>query len=212
MNNQLLQARADKADFYSGEVRLRWPRLFEPYQFQNEQKAYYRTDVIIDKTDKETLEALKQAIEAAKARYEGGDDLPFAPMLKDGDKKMNRDGTPDQAYAGSWYFSAKTTKQPEVLHQTPQGIIPATPSQCVNGVKGQIVVWFFPYRFEDRKGISARLTKFLVTQPGGGYGQQPSYAPTQQQQAPQQQLWANAPAPQAPSEPSPLADNDELPF
>lgn len=211
MNDLQPQARADKADFYSGEVALRWAHLFEPYQFANEQKAYYRTDVLVNKTDKASLEALKLALEEAKKRYKGDDTLPFTSPIKDGDKKMRSDGTPDDAYAGCWYFSAKTTKQPEVLQLTSQGIIPATPSQCGNGVKGQVVVWFFPYKFEDRKGISARLMKFLVTQPGGGCGQQPACSPAQPQQAPQQQLWAKMPT-QPAAEPSPFSDNDELPF
>ena len=51
----------------TGEVRFSFCHLFEPSSF-NDQKPKYSLAILIDKSDKATLDAIKKAYEAAKQR------------------------------------------------------------------------------------------------------------------------------------------------
>ena len=150
---------------WTGECPITYVDFDTPREPRFEgQKPQYQCIVLIDKEDKATLQAVKAAIEVAKGNLSDTDPAePFAPLLKDGDERTDKEGNPVEAFQGKWYFTAKNSEKPNVYKLTDQGAEPAGDKEVVNWDKGQVVVYFSAYDFNGRKGISARLLGFCKT-------------------------------------------------
>src|SRR5690625_664172 len=87
----------------TGEVRFSYLHVFEPHAIEEGQDKKYSVSLLIPKTDKKTLNAIKKAIEAAKvagAPKWGGKVPPNLKMpLRDGD--VDRPDQPE--YAGHYF-------------------------------------------------------------------------------------------------------------
>lgn len=160
-----IQPKSKDAVAWTGECPITYVDLDTPQEPRFEgQKSQYKCTVLIDKEDKATLQALGEAIEAAKSKLTDTDPAePFAPLLKDGDERTDKNGDPVEAFRGKWYFTAKNSERPNVYKLTDKGVEPAGDKEITNWDKGQVVVYFSAYDFEGRKGISARLLGFCKT-------------------------------------------------
>ena len=73
----------------------------------------YETTILIPKSDKVVYNKIMAAIEAAKEQAKDGVWKGQIPkkfkyeFLQDGDEKEDKDGNPDQNYAGHWYIQAR---------------------------------------------------------------------------------------------------------
>lgn len=211
-----IQPKSKEAVAWTGECPITYVDFDTPREPRFEgQKPQYQCIVLIDKWDKATLKAIGDAIQVAKEKLTDTDpEEPFAPFLKDGDKRTDKNGNPVEAFADKWYFTAKSTEKPNVYKLTDAGAEPATAGEVTNWDAGQVVVYFIAYDFEGRKGISARLLGFCKT------------GTTRERKAPMPagamfgHLGATAPAPAPAQQPlqtgfdpnAQASSNDDFPF
>lgn len=153
----------------TGKVRLSYAHLFEPHAIEgNEPK--YSVSVIIPKTDKETLTAIKEAVaqakEDGKAKWGGKVPANLKTPLHDGDV----DREDDEAYAGCYFLNANSKNKPGVVDQNVQPIMDAT--EVYSGCYARLTLNFYAFAASGNKGIAAGLgnvQKLEDGEPLGGF-------------------------------------------
>ena len=111
-----------------GPCRLSYTHLFEKWTGPDgdDSRAKYQTGILIPKSQKETVDAIKGCIKAAYnqaiTKYWGGkkpniSETSEAYPLRDGN------GKDDDAYQDHVYINAKTGKKPSVTDKSGQPII-----------------------------------------------------------------------------------------
>lgn len=153
----------------TGKVRLSYAHLFEPHAIEgNEPK--YSVSVIIPKSDKETLQAIKEAVaeakEQGKGKWNGKIPANIKTPLRDGD--VEREG--DEAYAGCYFLNANSKNKPGVVDINVQPVLDAT--EVYSGCYGRLTLNFYAYNANGNKGIAAGLgnvQKLEDGEPLGGF-------------------------------------------
>ncbi|MDC4239646.1 DUF2815 family protein [Clostridium tertium] len=153
----------------TGKVRLSYAHLFEPHAIEgNEPK--YSVSVIIPKSDKETLQAIKEAVneakEQGKSKWNGKVPANVKTPLRDGD--VDREG--DEAYAGCYFLNANSKNKPGIVDINVQPILDAT--EVYSGCYGRLTLNFYAYNANGNKGIAAGLgnvQKLADGEPLGGF-------------------------------------------
>lgn len=153
----------------TGKVRLSYAHLFEPHAIDgNEPK--YSVSVIIPKSDKETLQAIKEAVneakEQGKSKWGGKVPANVKTPLRDGD--VDREG--DEAYAGCYFLNANSKNKPGIVDINVQPILDAT--EVYSGCYARLTLNFYAYNANGNKGIAAGLgnvQKLADGEPLGGF-------------------------------------------
>ena len=153
----------------TGKVRLSYAHLFEPHAIEgNEPK--YSVSVIIPKSDKETLQAIKDAVNQAKedgkAKWNGKVPANVKTPLRDGDTE--REG--DEAYAGCYFLNANSKNKPGIVDKDVQPVMDAT--EVYSGCYARLTLNFYAYAASGNKGIAAGLgnvQKLEDGEPLGGF-------------------------------------------
>jgi len=153
----------------TGKVRLSYTHLFEPHAIEgNEPK--YSTSVLIPKTDKETLTAIKEAVEQVKAEGKGkwGGKVPpnLKTPLRDGDAER----PDDDAYSGCYFLNANSKNKPGVVDVNVQPVLDAT--EVYSGCYGRLTLNFYAYSASGNKGVACGLgnvQKLAEGEPLGGF-------------------------------------------
>lgn len=153
----------------TGKVRLSYTHLFEPHAMDG-QEPKYSTSVIIPKTDKETLMAIKEAVEQVKkegaAKWGGKVPPNLKTPLRDGDAER----PDDEAYANCYFLNANSKNKPGVVDQYVQPILDAT--EVYSGCYGRLTLNFYAYSASGNKGIACGLgnvQKLEDGEPLGGF-------------------------------------------
>ncbi|MGL5440822.1 MAG: DUF2815 family protein [Filifactoraceae bacterium] len=138
----------------TGKVRLSYAHIFEPHAIEgNEPK--YSVSVIIPKSDKVTLQAIKDAVNQAKEEGKGkfGNKIPanLKTPLRDGD--IDREG--DEAYAGCYFLNASSKNKPGIVDINVQPVLDAT--EVYSGCYARLTINFYAYNANGNKGIAAGL-------------------------------------------------------
>lgn len=152
----------------TGEVRFSYLHVFEPHAIEEGQEKKYSVSLLIPKSDKKTLNAIKKAIEAAKvagAPKWGGKVPPNLKMpLRDGD--VDR---PDQEeYAGMYFINANSTNKPGIVDASVQPILDST--ELYSGCYGRASVNFYAYNVSGNKGIACGLNNIQKLRDGETLG------------------------------------------
>lgn len=153
----------------TGKVRLSYAHLFEPHAIEgNEPK--YSVSVIIPKSDKETLQAIKEAVaeakEQGKGKWNGKVPANIKTPLRDGD--VEREG--DEAYAGCYFLNANSKNKPGVVDINVQPVLDAT--EVYSGCYARLTLNFYAYNANGNKGIAVGLgnvQKLADGEPLGGF-------------------------------------------
>lgn len=154
----------------TGKVRLSYAHIFEPHAMNDGQEAKYSVSVIIPKTDKETLKAIKEATDQAKkdGASKWGNKIPanLKTPLRDGDVERED----DEAYAGCYFLNASSKNKPGVVDQNVQPVLDAT--EVYSGCYARLTLNFYAYNASGNKGIAAGLgniQKLEDGEPLGGF-------------------------------------------
>lgn len=153
----------------TGKVRLSYAHLFEPHAIEgNEPK--YSVSVIIPKSDKETLTAIKEAVEQAKkngvTKWGGKVPANLKTPLRDGDVER----PDDEAYKNSYFLNASSKRKPGIVDQNVQPVLDAT--EVYSGCYARLTLNFYPFSASGNKGIAAGLgnvQKLADGEPLGGF-------------------------------------------
>ena len=139
--------------------RISYEHLMQPYASENDQEKAYSCCVIIDRDDKESVKALRQAVEAAKkgvaSKWGGKEPRKLTVPLRDGDEKEAEE------FHGKVFFNCKSRRVPAVLSRDKTPILDA--EQVYSGMWAIVCVNMFPYASAGNNGVGAGLEAVLKT-------------------------------------------------
>jgi hypothetical protein len=169
INMSNIKAKRTGTKVTTGKVRLSYAHLFEPHAIEgNEPK--FSTSVIISKNDKETLQAIKDAVNEAKEQGKSKWNGKIPPNLKTPLRDGDTERPDDEAYANSYFLNANSKNKPGVVDQSVQPILDAT--EVYSGCYARLTLNFYPYSASGNKGIAAGLgnvQKLADGEPLGGF-------------------------------------------
>lgn len=160
----------------TGEVRLSYAHLFEPYAQNDDRAPRYSTVIVIPKSDKATINALKkaatEAAEAGKSSKFGGKIPPAIaknPLttMHDGDEEADLERNPE--YEGCMYMAVGGKTQPGIIDRQKQPILDQ--SEVYSGCYVRVALGAFAYNTQGNKGVSFGLNhvqKLRDGEPLGG--------------------------------------------
>ena len=156
----------------TGEVRLSFVHLVEPYAYQEGQEPKYSTTILIPKTDTETVQKIQQAVEEAKLqgkqnRWNGVMPPRVQTPVYDGDGVRPSDGMPFGDECKGHYVltaSAKEAFKPEIVDANLNKIL--DPTEIYSGMYAHVCINFYPYAFGGKKGIGCGLGPVQKTRDG----------------------------------------------
>lgn len=151
----------------TGEVRLSYAHIWEPSAIEgNEPK--FSVSVIVSKNDKETLKAIKEAVEEAKetgkGKWNGKIPAVLKTPLRDGDVER----PDDEAYAGCYFFNASSKNKPGIVDENVQPILDQ--SEVYSGCYARVAVNFYAYNANGNKGVAAGLGNIQKLRDGDSLG------------------------------------------
>ena len=151
------------------KVRFSYVHVFEPTAMEEGQTKKYSAAILIPKTDKVTVKAIKDAIQSAlelgKSKHFGGV-LPkkWVNPLRDGDEESD-----EEVYAGHYFMNAKSIKRPVILE--PDKELLTDKDEFYSGCYGRAVINFYAYgNGIPSKGIAAGLESAMKTEDGDNLG------------------------------------------
>ena len=162
------------AKLTTGIVRLSYANIAQPRK-NDDGKAKYSSQIIIDKTDKKTIKAFERALEELKAD-------PKAVAKVEGKAaylKLNlRDGDTDEAvadqpetYAGKFFINANSDKQPIVFTRDKIKMDQFDiEEEIYSGVYAQVALSVFAYNFNGKKGVGFGLNGVRKVKDGDRLG------------------------------------------
>lgn len=146
----------------TGEVRLCWPKLFEPESI-GDSDPKYSTMLLIDKSDTDTIAALKaaeaQAKEEQKSKWLGkAQNKPS--IIKDADEDGSYEDYPERRGCLYMSVSASQDYRPGVVDKSLNKIMDR--SEVYSGVYARVSLTAFAYNFQGNRGLSFGLNNVMV--------------------------------------------------
>ena len=138
-----------------GPCRLSYTHVFQKYVPDGTtEKGKFMTNVLIPKSEKETVKALQAAIEAAKkaaivSKWGGKEPKKLDLPLRDGDDKD------DENYEDMWYVNAKCNTRPGIVDKDMNPI--TDEEEIYSGVWCYVSVTFYGYDVSGNRGIACGL-------------------------------------------------------
>tara|TARA_Y100000361_G_C11098260_1_gene310380 strand:- start:396 stop:914 length:519 start_codon:yes stop_codon:yes gene_type:complete len=152
----------------TGKVRLSYVNVFQPRAIEEGQTPKYSVSVIIPKSDKRTISAIRKAIsealESGKAKFGGKIPKNYKNPLRDGDIEREE----DEAYENCYFVNANSLRAPGVVDAELQPIIDAT--ELYSGCYGRVSISFYPFNAAGNKGVAAGLNNVQKLSDGEALG------------------------------------------
>lgn len=142
-----------------GPCRLSYTHVFAKHSPNGDPAdGKYQTNVLIPKTEKETLKAINAAIEAAKqqgivSKWGGKTPKNLSMPLNDGDDKD------DELYEDHFFVNAKANTRPGIVDRNKQPIVDE--EEMYSGVWAIVSITFFPYEVSGNKGVACGLNNLM---------------------------------------------------
>lgn len=155
----------------TGEVRLAYVHVFEPYSMNEDEEPRYSVVLLVPKTDTDTIaklrEAQKNALENGKSKTFGGK-IPadWKSTIRDGDEDADLDKNPE--YAGHLYFSVSAKTKPGIVDRNVEPILDR--ERLFSGCYGRASINAFAYSTKGNKGVSFGLNNLQLTREGEPFG------------------------------------------
>ena len=151
----------------TGEVRLSYAHIWEPSAMEGNAPKY-SVAVLVSKNDKETLRAIKEAIEEAKETGKGKWNGKIPPAVKTPLHDADVERPDDEAYAGCYYFNASSKNKPGIVDENVQPILDQ--SEVYSGCYARVSVNFYAYNANGNKGVAAGLGNIQKIKDGDSLG------------------------------------------
>jgi hypothetical protein len=154
----------------TGKVRFSYFSALTARKNEMNGKEEFSTQVLVPKSDTETVNQLKAAAKAAlTAKF--GDKIPKTVRnpLRDGDTETKSDGSPLGAeYAGHYFFNTKSTNKPGAVDAHGHDIIGN--QDIVSGDFGRVSLNAYAYDQAGNKGVSYGLNNIMLLAKGDSLG------------------------------------------
>ena len=136
----------------------------------------YSVSLIIPKSDTETIEKIKAAIQAAyeegESKLKGnGKTVPALSVLKTPLRDGDLERPDDEAYANSYFVNANSGTAPGIVDADRQPIIDH--SEVYSGVYGRASINFYAFNSNGNKGIACGLNNLQKMRDGEPLGGKP---------------------------------------
>ena len=154
----------------TGEVRTSYFSGLQSRKNEMNGKDEFSTQILIPKTDKETLNALKAAAKEALAT-KFGDKVPknVRNPLRDGDTETKTDGSPlGKEYAGHFFCNVKSTSKPGAIDSHGNDLIGS--DDIVSGDYVRVSLNAYAYSQAGNNGVSFGLNNILLVKKGQPLG------------------------------------------
>lgn len=156
----------------TGKVRLSYAHLFEPFAGPAGGEAKYSTVLLIPKSDKATIKAIKGAQQAAlengkTSKFGGKIPNNWKNTLHDGDEEADLENNPE--YEGHLYMTVSAKTKPGIVDRDVQPILDST--EVYSGCYARVSINAFPFNAQGSKGVSFGLNhvqKLADGEPFGG--------------------------------------------
>lgn len=144
----------NKTKVITGVVRLSYANVWEPKSINGSDEKY-SVSVIIPKSDKKTIQEIKDAVNNAKqeGKSKFGGKIPdnLKHPLKDGDIEK-----PDEeAYKDSYFLNANSNDRPQIVDKNVKPILDQ--SELYSGCYGKVSITFYAFNSNENKGIACGL-------------------------------------------------------
>ena len=160
----------------TGKVRLSYTHVFEPQSIDGGDEKY-STAILIPKTDKVTLQKIKEATDMAKeqGKSKWGGKIPVncKTPLRDGDAER----PDDEAYAGHFFLNASSKNKPGIAKPIGKGADGRTKFQEItdttevySGCFAKVSLNFYPFDAKGNRGVAAGLNNLVKVQDGDFLG------------------------------------------
>ena len=141
-----------------GPCRLSFTHVFNKYSPNGEGDGKYMTNVLIPKSEKKTIKALEQAIEAAKkagvvSKWGGKEPKKLDMPLRDGEDKE------DDVYQDHFYINAKCNTRPGVVDKNKNPVVDE--EEMYSGVWAFVSVTFYAYDVSGNRGVACGLNNLM---------------------------------------------------
>ena len=152
----------------TGVVRLSYANVWEPASI-NGSNPKYSVSLIIPKSDKQTLDAINAAVDAAikEGVAKFGGKIPNKAALKlplrDGDTERD-----DEAYKNSFFVNANSTTAPQIVDRSVQPILDR--SEVYSGCYARVSVNFYAFNSNGNRGIACGLGNIQKVRDGEPLG------------------------------------------
>lgn len=153
-----------------GPCRLSYTHVFSKYAPDGDTaNGKFMTNVLIPKSEKETIKAIQQAIEAAKkaatvSKWGGKEPKKLDMPLRDGDT----DKEDDEVYESHFYVNAKSNTRPGVCDKNKTPIVDE--DEIYSGVWAIVSVTFFGYDVSGNRGVACGLNNIMKFKDGERLG------------------------------------------
>lgn len=152
-----------------GPCRLSYTHVFTKYAPDGDtDNGKYMTNVLIPKSEKETVKALQQAIEAAKksgivSKWGGKEPKNLELPLRDGGTDKD-----DEVYEDCFFINAKSSTRPGICDKNKNPIVDE--EEIYSGVYAYVSVSFYPYDKNGNRGIACGLNNIMKFKDGERLG------------------------------------------
>ena len=150
----------------TSKVRFCYVNVFEPTTLNEGDTPKYNICILIPKSDSKTLEAVRNAIEAAKvagkskiADKNGKVPTTLKTPLRDGDEERSD----DPAFEGMMFINANSTRKPTVVDKDLNPIM--SQDEFYSGCYGRASIVFYAFNVQS-KGIAAGLQNLQKLEDG----------------------------------------------
>jgi hypothetical protein len=166
-------SRRNPTKVVTGIVRLSYANVWEPKSI-NGGPEKYSVSIIIPKSDKKTITAIQQAIEAAIEEGKGkfGGKRPNQNQLKLPLRDGDIDRSEDEAYADSFFVNANSLVAPEIVDLDVNPIM--TRSEVYSGVYARVSLTFYAFNTNGNKGVACGLGNIQKVRDGEPLGSRSS--------------------------------------
>lgn len=152
----------------TGKVRFSYANLFKARSNGEGQDPKFSVSLIISKDDKETLNKISKAVEAAKqaglSLWGGKAPANLKLPLRDGDEDR-----PDQPeYANSYFINASSKQRPGIVDKNLQSILDET--EVYSGCYGRASINFYAFNKAGNRGIGCGLQNIQKVADGESLG------------------------------------------
>lgn len=155
------------------KTRWSYVNVLEPKSI-NGSEPKYSISLLIPKDDVETVNKIKQAIQAAyaagKDRLSNGKNVPplsaLRTPLRDGDTDPNHAGDP--VYANHYFLNANSKTRPGIVDSALNPIMSA--DDIYSGCYGRASISFYAYNASGNKGIACGINNLMKCEDGERLG------------------------------------------
>jgi hypothetical protein len=136
-------------------VRFNYVNIFELRAASPGEEAKYNIQLLIPKSDVETISKINAAVEAAKKQgaslWKETNPAALKLPLRDGDLEKSQ----QKEYAGHFFITAASKYKPGVVDKDRMEILEE--AEVYSGCYGRVSLSFYPYDKEGSKGVGCGL-------------------------------------------------------